>query len=102
MQERLLNTCAYCGATIPKETEVFSLSAKLRPGVDLKRNEGTVIPLTLEAADRIVLAIVPTADSAAKKEGKDILFMVCSDDCGNALRKALEKEVNLINDPQSI
>jgi hypothetical protein len=102
LQEELLNTCSWCGIRIPEGTEVFSLSATLRPGVDLKSNEGTVLPMKLEAADKLVLAIVPTADSAAKKEGKDILFMICSDDCGDALGKALEQEVNPVNDPQSI
>lgn len=100
MQERLLNTCAWCGTLIPEDTEVFSLTGKLKPGVDLKGAEGTVIPLTLEIIDKVVLAIVPTADSPAKKEGKDIPFMVCSDECGSALGEALAQE-GVVDDPQS-
>jgi hypothetical protein len=101
LQERLLNTCAWCGALIPEDTEVFSLSAKLKPGVDLKKDEGTVMPLTLELIHKVVLAIVPRADSPAKKEGKDVLFMICSDDCGTALREALNQVVGLVEDIQS-
>ncbi|HSB10089.1 MAG TPA: hypothetical protein VLM38_11440 [Blastocatellia bacterium] len=94
-QERLLSTCAWCGTRIPEDTEVFTFSAKVNPGVDLKGDEGSVIPLTLRIPGKIVPAIVPTADSPAKKEGKDLLFMICGDDCGTALRQALEREISL-------
>ena len=102
LQESLINTCAWCGALIPEDTEVFSLGAKLKPDIDLKRDEGTVIHLRLETIDKVVLAIVPTSDSPAKKEGKAILFMICSDDCGTALGKALEQDVNVVDGPKSI
>jgi len=34
-------------------------------------------------------------DSPAKREGKDLLFMVCSDECGDALSSAMRKEWEL-------
>ena len=48
-------------------------------------------------AGRTVTAYVVTRDSPAKKEGKDVIFQVCSDRCGLELRAAMCKEMNLLS-----
>lgn len=87
-----VTTCAWCGKGIPEDTEVFSIGAKARPGVDLKDQEGSIIPLPLHLVRKIVPAMIPTSDSEAKKDGYDMVFMVCSRSCGEALRQALDEE----------
>lgn len=98
LQARLLNACAWCGSRIPEDSEVFAIGAKLKPGIDLTKDEGTIIPLKLERIDKVLPAIVPTADSPAKKEGKDLLFKVCSDECGTALDEALKHELSTVDE----
>ena len=93
--EKATSVCAWCQKRIPPDTELFALGAKFKPGVDLK--EGSVTQLFLATTGNKIYAIIPTSDSQAKKEGKDILFTICSHSCGMALKKALEQEIDLID-----
>ena len=45
--EDVVSVCAWCGKRIPEGSEVFSLGAKTRPGVDLE-SKGNVIELALD------------------------------------------------------
>ncbi|MEW6751625.1 MAG: hypothetical protein AB1505_11715 [Candidatus Latescibacterota bacterium] len=94
-----MGTCAWCARRIPPDAERFCLGAKARPGVDLGPCEGGVITLALVEPRRTVTAIVPTRDSQARREGNDLLFAVCSQTCGRALRAALQHQLDL-TDPR--
>lgn len=96
-RERVLKSCAWCHKRIPEDTPVFSLTAKARPGVDLRSKEGDVMPLRLTQIERTVWAMVPTSDSDAKREGNDFVFMICSRACGTALKQALQQELGLVD-----
>jgi hypothetical protein len=91
VEEELLS-CAWCGEIVEPGAEVFALGAKARKGMGLKKFEGTIIPLGLTHSGRSVPAMIATRDSEAKKQGNDIMFLVCGRKCGEALKKALQKE----------
>jgi hypothetical protein len=93
--EDAVRVCAWCGKHIPESSEIFSVNAKARPGVDLKR-EGNVLELTLDAT-RKALAIIPTQESQAKKEGWDLLFAVCSEECGRSLKDTVQRQLDIID-----
>jgi hypothetical protein len=93
--EDAVSVCAWCGKHISKGSEVFSLGAKARPGVDLGR-EGTVLELTLDAT-RKALAIIPSQDSQAKKEGWDLLFTICSEECAKSLKETVQRQIDTID-----
>jgi len=84
--------CAWCNDEIPDDVEVFTIGAKARPGIDLGKAAGKIIPITLLLEKRQVLAIVPTRDSPAVKDGHDLIFMVCCESCAQALRNGLQKD----------
>ncbi len=96
------NNCAWCGKTIPENSEVFGLGAKVRKTFDIKDQEGKIIPLTLIKADKTIPAIVTTSKSEAKRDGYDLMFMICSKDCAESLRTALEKEIKLFEKVSSL
>ena len=56
-------------------------------------------PLRFALADagRTVPAYVVTRDAPAKREGKEVIFQVCSDRCGDELTVAMNKEMNLLS-----
>ena len=56
-----------------------------------------MVSFTFADVGRAVVAYVVTRDSPAKKEGKEVLFQVCSDRCGLALTAAMNKEMNLLS-----
>ena len=87
-----LPNCAWCEDEIPEDVEVFTIGAKGKPGMDLSEAEGMIIPLSLIQANRTVLALVPTKDSPATRDGHDLIFMVCNQSCAQALSNALEND----------
>jgi hypothetical protein len=96
--EEMLLECAWCGDKIPDDVEVFVIGGKAKAEIDLMEERGKTIPLVLTKADKKVLAIIPTSDSPAAREGKDFLFTVCSQSCGQALSNALESDMKLADD----
>jgi hypothetical protein len=59
--------------------------------------EGSAIELNLLGASRVVSAVVPMNDSEAKREGNDVLFVICSEGCGAALKEELQEEIDIID-----
>ncbi|NUO83206.1 hypothetical protein HUU05_24300 [candidate division KSB1 bacterium] len=84
--------CAWCGARIAADTEVFGCGARTIPGIDLSAKEGEILPLYLALSRRTVPALVVPQDSQAKREGNDLYFLICSESCGRALKEALEED----------
>jgi hypothetical protein len=92
-----LQTCAWCRRHVPGGDEVFGLSARAQPGVDLSQytREGPVLFMPLPQAGTTVHAFVPAVGSPAKRSGADLVFMLCSQDCASDLRDALQRELYL-------
>jgi hypothetical protein len=72
--------------------EVFSIATKKLPGIDLSHHEGKFIPLHLALAKKRMEGFVVPKDAPAKKEGYDVVFVGCSENCGRALKTALQNE----------
>ena len=96
--QKVLGRCAWCRRRIGKNTPVFVVWAKARPGMLGKDQEGTGLAMFLVKAKRTVYGIVPRSDSPAKKDGKDLLFQVCSDCCGQALQQAFQDELDMADE----
>ncbi len=90
-----LSRCAWCQNRIYDDMEVFGFGAKLKPDVDLSEYESHCIQLDLVSEEKPVYMMVTAQDSEAKREGKDCMFLVCSEACGKKLKDVLEKEISL-------
>jgi hypothetical protein len=93
--ERFQSTCGWCGKHIPDDTEVYSGGGKARPGIDLTSYAGQVLPVRLVSAAKTVLIAVPGADSPARRDGHDLLYMTCSIECAAALRSAFQSDIEI-------
>ena len=93
--EQAIGKCAWCGKPIPDHTPVFGFGGRKRPGIDVSEFEGGAIRISLVSQDRHVIAIVPAADSKARQDGYDFMFMVCSEICGSEMKATLEDEIDL-------
>jgi len=89
--------CAWCDDEIPDDVELFTVGATANSDIDLAEAKGKTIPMLLEKAEKTVIAIVPASDSAAAKDGIDLLFTLCSLSCAQALTNALTNEINLVD-----
>jgi len=93
--QKVLTTCCWCGFKIGTNREVFALGGKKRPEIDISKYEGGVMPVRLATIEKTVWSIVPTQDSDAHKDGKDIMFTLCSEACGQELKDVLKYETEL-------
>jgi len=91
-----MDRCAWCSKRIHEDSKVFALGVKTYKGVDFKEHEGKIIQLFLAASDKNVPAIVVTSDSKAKRQGKDLVFALCSRECGDSLKNALKEEKDFL------
>ena len=90
--EKALGRCSWCGKRIKDNTAVYGLSGKKRPGVDLTEYEGSAILMSLVTVSKKVICMVTAPDSQAKVDGKDFMFMVCSEACATEMKSSMDQE----------
>jgi hypothetical protein len=85
--------CGWCGKHVGEDEPVVAVGARVHQGINLSLVEGKVIELTFEVSGKTVLGGVAGFDSEAKAEGKDVIFMTCSDECGRQIQAAFAEEL---------
>ena len=96
------STCCWCGEGISQDSPVYSLSAAFRQDVEVSiEKEAYVIkvavPKSMDSTQYASLwATVTGRESDAKKEGTDLIFMLCSKKCGSELKKILQTEIKFV------
>ena len=93
--EEALSKCTWCQSHITDHMEVLGLGAKLKPDVDLSEYESHCIQIGLVSEEKPVRMMVTAQGSPARNNGKDGMFLVCSEGCGEKLKSVLEKEISL-------
>jgi hypothetical protein len=86
--------CAWCRKRIHEEASCDSLSVKSVPGIDFSTLPSGPVLINLGAPGRTVIALRPAADSEARRDGCELLFTVCPQECAFELRLALAKEIS--------
>ena len=89
-----MSKCAWCQNHISEDREVFGAGAKLKPDVDLSVYENHCIQIGLVSEEKPIYMMVTAQGSEAKKNGKDCMFLLCSEECGKKLKSVLEKEIS--------
>jgi hypothetical protein len=92
---KVLSTCCWCGKRIGSENEVFSLGCRKQAGIDISKYEEDIMPLTILSKSKTLWTVVPPADSDARKEGEDFVFVLCSVECGKELKEALQTDIDI-------
>ena len=92
---QVLTTCSWCGLKIGNDGPIYALGCKKRPEVDISNYEGKIMPVKITTSGKTIWAIVPSADSDARRHGKDFMFTLCSEKCGDELKEILELEKDL-------
>ncbi len=94
-----MGRCFWCEKSVSQKP-VYALGGSFRPGVEHppSRDDGYLVKLAMsgnmDAAEvKWLWAIVAGSESEAKKEGFDLLFMLCSEVCGEELKKTLQSEI---------
>jgi hypothetical protein len=90
-----LSKCVWCQRHISEDMEVFGCGVKLKPGVDLSEYENHCIQIGMVSEEKPIYMMVTAQGSEAKKEGKDGMFLICSEECAEKLKSAVQKEISL-------
>jgi hypothetical protein len=93
-----VSRCAWCGQEADTR-RVFGFGARASPSVDLGPHRGRVIEIEIPGAGRTAPALVVGPNSPAAREGHDLYFMTCTQDCLRALKRALEAEIGRDHGP---
>ena len=93
--EQFVSTCGWCGGSIHPGQEVFGGGGKARPDFDISGLAGQILPVRLDTIGKTVLIGIAGLDSEAKSDGKDFVFMTCSEACAIKLRQAFQSAIDL-------
>jgi hypothetical protein len=90
--------CAYCDKKLRSDVEVYGLGVKLKEGLEYPDGVGRMTAVDLPLQGRSFKCMVTADDSRARMEGWDLIFMVCSEECGRELKKILVEEKGLFDE----
>ena len=87
------STCAWCGKML--EAPETAWLVKAQTVVDMPEHEGEFVPFKLAKSGRTITGFFVTVDPAAKqREGTEVIFAACGQQCASALKAAVRKEVD--------
>ena len=94
----MMARCASCGIELG-ENEGRLIGFKLASRTLYKPFEGRVLPLAIDDSDEadVVLTLVTSQDSAAAKEGDDLVVHVCSSRCEKVMRSVVPKALRRLS-----
>ena len=86
------STCAWCGFDLRHRHTAQVVKARTVRG--LPECEGEFVPFKLAKSGRTITGFCfVTSDSPAKREGIDVIFAACSQECALALKAAVQEEI---------
>jgi len=98
------NECCWCRKKISDFSPVYGVNARFRKDVETPpvEDEGYVIELAVRKNvdsddNKPVRAIVTSKDSDAKKVGTDMIFMLCSEECGRELKEIFDADIGFFD-----
>ena len=89
-----LNYCCWCNREIG-DGERISINSRFLDQRDYRKNAGKVVTFELQSIGRSIVALVVKRNSPAKRQGKDVMFVVCSDRCGDELSAAMNRDMKM-------
>jgi len=93
--EKFIESCGWCKVPLDDDQPVFGIGVIARKNFDFSKCDVGILEIKLVNQEKTVPAIVTGKDSQAKKDGKDLILMVCSENCGQLLKKALNDEIGV-------
>lgn len=82
--------CALCEKKLRAGANIFGLGVKLKSWLEYPGGIGRATLVQLPVQGRMIECLATADGSRAKLEGWDLVFMLCSEECGAGLREILE------------
>ena len=89
---REASMCAWCGKVLRPKTTV--LIVKAQTAINVPECDGVFVPFQLSKSSRTITGFFVTSDSPTKRQGIDVIFAACSQECASALKAAVREEAD--------
>jgi hypothetical protein len=90
---RVVKRCAWCGDPLETETRVVIAGGRFSGcSSEIEMMRGHVVSVGTSRAVQRITAVVPLADTPAHSAGYDLMFVLCSIECRDALDEAIGDE----------
>ena len=89
--------CSWCMKKIKENEPCLGLGVKFAPGFDINEEDGRISTIYMKTRNTSVPLIIVGTGSEARKEGEDGIFSLCSEKCGEKMKEAVKKEINLFS-----
>jgi hypothetical protein len=86
--------CTWCGAALQAPETTWLVNAQIIK--DLPEHEGESVPFELAKSGRTITGFLATSASPAKREGVDMIFATCGQECASALKAAVREEADTL------
>jgi hypothetical protein len=86
--------CTWCGAALQAPETTWLVNAQIIK--DLPEHEGESVPFELANSGRTITGFLATSASPAKREGVDLIFAACGQECASALKAAVREEADTL------
>jgi Fe-S-cluster containining protein len=96
--EQLWYTCTWCEAKWAEGAEIYLIGGVTKRKDMFQDREGQFVPVRLNQAQVIVHAFVLPDDAKEKEQGWDYMFRLCSVECAEYLKEALQQDENATTD----
>ncbi len=90
-----MTTCSWCDHKIGNDGPIYSIGCKKRPEANISRYEGKVMPVKMSTIGKTKWAIVPPPEAAARRDGNDFFFTLCSENYGDQFKEILDLEKDI-------
>jgi len=90
--------CALCNREMPSGAEVYGMGVRLKEGLSFPYGVGRRTMVELPLQGKTYKCMVTADGSRARMEGWDLVFIVCSEECGVRLKSVLESEEGLFEE----
>jgi hypothetical protein len=90
--------CACCGSKIRSGAEVYGLGVKLKAELEYQGGVERRTAVHLPVKDKTLECMATADGSQAKMEGWDLIFILCSEKCGEEIKGLLEEEKDLFEE----
>jgi hypothetical protein len=90
---QVVERCAWCSSPLETETRVVIAGGRFSScSSQIEMLRGCVVSVRTSQSTHSVTAVVPLADTPAHRAGYDLMFVLCSIECRDALDEAIGEE----------
>jgi len=92
----LPSRCQFCGKKVRGDEDVIAVGAKAGPSLDITGKGGKVVEMVSPSTGKNFKCVVSMLGSDAEREGRELVFVFCSETCARDFKEELYEHKDLV------